>query len=113
MEAKLAMLKTSVDDIGMLLHPSKCQYLTVNSDDTTPFELGDAVTFKTASYTYLGVLISNDKMSSKVKYHIDIKTPHLRQFTSFLIKNSDCPYNVKYKVWNSASNAAVLYSCKI
>jgi len=52
MEAKLAKLKTSVDDIGMLLH--SCQYLTLNTNDTTPFMLGDAVTFKTASYTYWG-----------------------------------------------------------
>ena len=112
MEAKLAKLKASVDDIGMLLHPSKCQYLTVNSDDTTPFVLGDAVISKTASYIYLGALISNDKISSQVKNHLDGKAPHLRKFTSFLTKNSDCPYNVKFKVWSSALNAAVLYSCE-
>jgi len=45
------------------------------------------------------------KMSSQVKIHMDVKAPHLR-------KNSDCPYNVKYKVWNRALNAAVLYSCE-
>jgi len=86
---------------------SKCQYLTVNTDDTTPF-----VIFKTASYTYLGALISNDKMSSQVKNRTDGKALQLRKFTSFLTKNSDCPYNVKYKVWNGALNAAVLYSCE-
>ena len=51
--------------------------------------LGDAVIFKTGSYTYLGAFISNDEMSS------------------------DCPHNIKYKVWNSVLNAAVLYSCEI
>jgi len=75
MEAKLAKLKTSVDDIGMLLH--SCQYLTLNTNDTTPFMLRDAVIFKTASYTYLGALISNDEMSSQVKNHKDGKALHL------------------------------------
>ena len=40
------------------------------------------------------------------------KAPHLRKFISFLTKNSECPYNVKHKVWKSALNSAVLYSCE-
>ena len=63
--------------------------------------LRDAVIFKTASYTYLGALISNDEMSSQVKNHKDGKALHLRKITCFLTMNSDCSYNVKYKVRNS------------
>ena len=36
MTRKLVKLETSVDDFGMLFHPSKCQYLTVNANDSTP-----------------------------------------------------------------------------
>ena len=112
MTRKLMTLKTSVDDIGMLLHPSKCQYLTVNTNDSTPFVLGDAVISKAASYTYLGAVISNNKVNVQIKQHLEQKAPHIRKFTSFLTKNSDCPYNIKFKVWNSALNVAILYSCE-
>ena len=40
------------------------------------------------------------------------KSSHLRKFTSFLTRNSECPYSVKWQVWNSALNAATLYSCE-
>ena len=40
MTNKLQKLKCATDDIGMVFHPTKCQFLTVNSNDTAPFELG-------------------------------------------------------------------------
>ena len=52
------------------------------------------------------------KSMYRIKQHLEQKAPHIRKFTSFLTKNSDCPYNIKFKVWNSALNAAILYSCE-
>ena len=109
---KLQKLKCATDDIGMVFHPTKCQFLTVNSNDTAPFELGDAVISHTNSYIYLGAHISNDTVTNQVKRHIEGKSSHLRKFTSFLMRNSECPYSVKQRVWNSALNAATLYSCE-
>ena len=84
----------------------------MNTNDSTPFVLGDAVISKAASYTYLGAVISNNKVNVQIKQHLEQKAPHIRKFTSFLTKNSDCTYNIKFKVWNSALNAAILYSCE-
>jgi len=63
--------------------------------------------------TYLGDLISNHPIAAQVKDHITSKAAHVRKFYSFLMKNSDCPYPIKYKVWSSALNSAILYSCEI
>ncbi len=112
MTNKLQKLKYAVDDIGMVLHPTKCQFLTVNSNDTVPFVLDNATISQTESYTYLGAHISNDTVTNQVKKHITCKSSHLRKFTSFLTRNSECPYSVKRRVWNSALNAATLYSCE-
>ena len=51
-------------------------------------------------------------MTNQVKRHIEGQSSHLRKFTSFLMRNSECPYSVKQRVWNSALNAATLYSCE-
>ncbi len=110
MKMKLNKLKECADDIGMLLHPSKCQYLTVNSSDSVPFVLDYAVIAKTISYHYLGAHISNDTVTNQVKQHINGKAAHVLKFVSFLSKNNDCPYVVKHKVRSSALNAAILYS---
>jgi len=67
---------------------------------------------KDHSYIYLGAIISNEKTGAQIQNHVKGKAPHLRKFISFLTKNSECPYNVKHKVWKSALNSAVLYSCE-
>ena len=70
---KLQKLKCATDDIGMVFHPTKCQFLTVNSNDTASFELGDAIMSHTNSYIYLGAHISNDTVTNQVKRHIEGK----------------------------------------
>jgi len=98
MTQKLQRLKYAADDIGMVLHPTKCQFLTVNSNDTAPFVLGNATISQTDCYIYLGAHISNDTVTNQVKKHIGGKSSHLRKFTSFLTRNSGCPYSVKRRV---------------
>ena len=41
LHAKLHLLKNCTDEIGMILHPTKSLYLTVNSHDDTPFIIQD------------------------------------------------------------------------
>jgi len=110
--AKLRLLKTCADDIGMTLHPTKSKFLTVNCEDNVPFVLDDVSISKTEQYVYLGAEISNQPIASQVKNHIKSKASHTRKFYSFLSKNSDCPFPVKVKVWKSALNTAILYSCE-
>ncbi len=96
----------------MLLHPTKCQYITVNTPDTDPFNFENIAISYTQSYTYLGAVIANTNIVKQVSEHMTTKRSHLRTFTSFVTKNSDAPYAVKAKVCNSALNAAILYSCE-
>ena len=109
---KLQFLKKSADSIGMTLHPTKCQYMTVNTNDDAPITIQDITIEKTDQYIYLGAALSNNPIATQVKKHINNKSAHIRKFYSFLAKNNDSPYVVKLKVWNSALNTAVLYSCE-
>ena len=112
MQTKLQLLKSEADSIGMLFHRSKCQYLSVNAQDKTPFLLENTTINHTESYTYLGATVSDNNIATQVKHHIEMKKSHARKFVSFLTKNSDAPYAVKRKVWTSAMNSSLLYSCE-
>ena len=71
LHTKLKLLKNYADDIGMILHPTKSEYLTVYSNDEAPFNLQDVAISKTNKYMYLGALISNqpNSSSSQRPYH--------------------------------------------
>ena len=86
---KLGKLKQCTDDIGMTIsiHPSKSQFLCVNSTDTRPVLLDKVTIAATKSYMYLGTTILNAPIKKQVQHHIDTKSSHLHKFTSFLKKN--------------------------
>ena len=86
--------------------------LTVNSNDEAPFNLQEVAISKTNKYVHLGALISHQLIAAQVKDHITRKAAHVRKFYPLLMKNSECPYPIKYKVWSSALNSAILYSCE-
>ena len=112
LEEKLYLLKRCTNDIGMSMHPSKSQFISVNKKDNQPIQL-DSVTIKpTHSYIYLGTPIADASITQQVELHVNMKSCHTYKFSSFLLKNSDAPYLVKQSVWRSALNAAILYSCE-
>ena len=100
------------DRIGMVIHPSKSQYLTVNVNDSTPVILGEVKIGYTEEYTYLGTKISNSSCSQQVKAHVESKHGHVLKFNSFISKNNDAPFSIKKSVWDSALNASILYSSR-
>lgn len=112
MEEKLRSLKSCVDRIGMVIHPRKSQFLSVNTDDTAAVILDEVTIAHTKEYTYLGTEISNNTCAKQLKAHVKAKEGHVFKFTSFLLKNSDAPYHVKHTVWQSAVTSAILYSCE-
>ena len=112
MISKLRLLKDKTDEIGMLFHQTKCQYMAINSADAEPMIMDDITIGRTESYTYLGATVSNNNIATQVKIHMKQKQTHVRKFTSFCTKNSDSPYRVKHRVWTSALNSALLYSCE-
>ena len=86
MEQKLSLLKDKAHKIRMLFHPSKCQYLTINTNDETPIRIDNVVISETKSYTYLGATVSDNKISQQVANHMNSKKLQLSKFTSFLTK---------------------------
>ena len=64
----------------------------------------------TNKYTYLGAIISGKGLKDQIADHLQSKQAHLFKFTSFLTKNNDAPFAIKYKVWDSALKAATLFS---
>ena len=107
------MLYQTAVTLGMTLHPSKSKFLTVNLSDTQPFHIGNIIISATDQYQYLGTTISNNTIADQIQNHINSKKCHERKFGSFLRKNSDAPFVVKIKVWDSAMCSAILYSSEI
>ena len=112
MTHKLSLLKECTDYIGMSIHPTKSQYLTVNCSDMEPFHIDSVTISHTSKYTYLGTPILNAPVAEHIKEHLASKSSHVIKFLSFLVKNKDAPYAVKMKVWESAFKAAIFYGCE-
>ena len=84
---KLRQLKDSADQLGMLLHPSKSQFLVVNDNNRDPFIIDDVAIEYCEEYIYLDTPISNESIPVQVKRHIQSKYSHLLKFTSFISRN--------------------------
>ncbi len=82
MYKKLKLLKTSADDIGMVIHPTKSHFMCVNSTDNEDVILDNANICYTDSYTYLGTPISCSSVSEQVQQHLNAKSSQVLKFNS-------------------------------
>jgi len=57
MEQKLNKLKQSADSINMVIHPTKSKFLTVNTNDKTPFKIDNVIIDETEHYMYLSTYL--------------------------------------------------------
>ena len=73
LQSNLCLLKQCINDIGMIIHPTKSQYMTINCNDELPFYVDNVVIEKTNTYVYLGALITNQVLSPQVKEHATMK----------------------------------------
>ena len=112
LEEKLKSLKSCVDRIGMVIHPRKSQFFSVNTEDTSAVIMDEVTIAHTEEYIYLGTPISKNTCAKQVQAHVKANEGHIFKFTSFLLKNIDAPYHVKRTVWQSAVTSAILYSCE-
>ena len=112
MEQKLNKLKECADNIGMIIHPTKSKYITVNTNDEQPFRINNVNINETKEYVYLGAPIMNNTVTKQIELQLQQKNPHTIKFASFLYKNNDCPFIVKKTVWESAFKAAIFYGCE-
>ena len=78
--------------------------MCVNSNDTTPIQLGNVIINPTDKYVYLGAPILNSEIEQQIELQLQQKQAHLLKFTSFLTKNCDSLFHVKRTVWDSALN---------
>ena len=111
MAKKLRLLVDKTHDLGMMINPSKSKFICVNGDNS-PFNIGEIVIEHTDAYMYLGVPVSASAITKQVQDHMSAKNPHVLKFASFLVKNSDAPWQVKFKVWDSAVKSALFFSCQ-
>ena len=84
-----------------------------NQEDRQPIVDDDLCVKNCDSYTYLGAVFTQDgSPSTSVKEHMAAKRSHIMKFVSFLGKNCDFPFWVKWKVMASALLSAILYGCE-
>ena len=83
---KLTRLQRCADDIGMIIHPSKSQYMSENDTDKTSIQIDNILIEKTPCYTYLGTKITDEDITAQMKLHLESKKPHIHKFYSFLAK---------------------------
>jgi hypothetical protein len=112
MQQKLELLIKAATDLNMLVHPTKSEYMCINSKDKEPFKIDNICIKRVESYVYLGTPISPKAINQHVKEHIQSKQAHVMKFYNFVSKNNDAPFQVKYKVWNAALSSAILYGCE-
>ena len=115
MHSKLTLLNKYCKGYGMSVNNSKTKFFALNCS------LGERVPFITEQitvewcdrYTYLGSLFTSDgSLSSALSAHAEAKVCHILKFVSFLKKNRDIPFQVKFKVFNAALMSSVLYGCE-
>ena len=109
---KLALLIQAAKDIDMEIHPEKSKFMTINSNDKSPFYFDHITIGHVNKYVYLGSEIADASLHDQVKANVDMKRSHLIKFGSFLRKNSEAPFSVKKLVLDSALTSAVLYGCE-
>lgn len=109
MNNKLKVLHDTAQTLGMILHPTKSKFISVNANDKQDFIVQDARVKETDSYTYLGCKITPRSIREQTKTEIGERQKHIHKFTSFLAKNNDAPYRIKKKVFQCALQASVLY----
>ena len=109
---KLRIVKHTSDALGQTMHPDKSKFLAINADDISPIVLDEVIIAHTIHYIYLGAKLSNAPIPVQIGDHMLEKHRHLLKFTSFLRKNSDAPFIVKEKVWNSSLTPAIMYGCE-
>lgn len=109
---KLELLLDSTSQLNMKLHPSKSKFMTVNATDNTPLTIQDVTISHTELYIYLGSPIENAPIAHHVEQHVQTKQSHVRKFSSFLAKNEDAPFSIKFKTWEAALRSTLLYGCE-
>jgi hypothetical protein len=112
MQRKFEILVDSAASLSMIIHPDKSKLLLVNSNDTSPLSYNNVSVDTTMSYVYLGTPISNLPIACQVKEHLLSKQRHVRKFSSFISRNQDAPFYVKYLTWSAAFSSALIYSCE-
>ena len=111
---KLGVLTDFCRTSGMVVDMSKTKFMVINgrANDKDPLVTEDLVVDNCDSYTYLGVIFTQDgKSDSTVREHVRNKQCHIIKFLSFLSKNPDAPFSVRKTVFEAAISSTLLYGC--
>ncbi len=78
MEQKLQKWKEAVDHIGMIIHPTKFKYMTVNTGDNDSFIMEQDTISYMPQYTYLGATISAVDINVQMNTHLQQKQSQIK-----------------------------------
>lgn len=109
---KVTCLLKAATEINMTVHPAKSKFISINCKDRDSFIIDDVEIRHTDQYSYLGSLITAETLSKQVKKEINGRLKQTFKFSSFLKKNPMAPFTIKTKVWTSAVQSTILYTCE-
>ncbi len=115
MQRKLTLLNEYWKGRGMCVSNVKTKFFALNClpHEKIPFIIDQITVEWCDRYTYLGSIFTSDgSLSSAIAAHAETKMCHILKFISFLKKNRDVPFQVKFKVSHAALMSSVLYGCE-
>jgi len=94
-------------------HPTKSRFLSVNTNDKTPFKINNVTIDQTDCYIYLGGRISNSPISNQIEAQPQQKYSHQVKFSYFLTKNA-IVYSPSRKLYGTVlSNQRYIMAVKL
>jgi hypothetical protein len=114
-EQKIAILLEFCDQSGMVINEDKTKFMTINGleADRSSLIVGTSTIRNCDRYTYLGAIYTQDgQVNSAIRAQCQSKMCHVVKFEAFIKKNSDMPFPMKRKVFESALISSILYGCE-
>ena len=109
---KLNLLDQFCNSHGMIVNSSKTKFFVINGNrqDEEQMVVGGFVVDTCEQYVYLGCIFTADgSVSSSIKAEAQSRICHVLKFVSFLNKNNDIPFKIKYQIFQLALMPALVY----
>jgi hypothetical protein len=111
-EEKILILREFCEESGMILNATKTKFMVIrgSNEDNVHLSVADWKISNCSRYNYLGAIFTQDgRIASSIQAQCNAKMAHAIKYEAFVKKNSDAPFPVKLKVFESALVSAVLY----
>ena len=110
---KIKIMIEFCEEYGMEMNINKTKFMVINGTeyDRTNICVDSKVISHCKKYTYLGAAIYEDATFHQfIDEPVSAKSKNVLKFHSFLSKNKDLPYTIKYRVFEACLLSSILYS---